>query len=84
LIDSSAMHIATALNLPSTVAWVGTNPKVFGYEMHKNILANEPTREHNFDHPHYQKNLLFQDISTIPYNSLNEVFDSVKLINSLK
>jgi ADP-heptose:LPS heptosyltransferase len=84
LIDSSAMHIATALNLPSTVAWAGTNPKVFGYEMHKNILANEPTREPNFNHPHYQKYLLFQDISTIPYNDLNEVFDVVKIINSLK
>jgi ADP-heptose:LPS heptosyltransferase len=84
LIDSSAMHIATALNLPSTVAWVGTNPKVFGYEIHKNILANEPTREYNFDHPHYQKHLLFQDISTIPYNDLNEVFDVNKIIDSLR
>jgi ADP-heptose:LPS heptosyltransferase len=84
LIDSSAMHIATALKLPSTVAWSGTNPKVFGYEMHKNILANEPTREPNFDHSHYQKYLLFQDISTIPYNDLNEVFDALKIINSLR
>lgn len=84
LIDSSAMHIATALNLPSTVAWVGTNPKVFGYEMHTNILANEPTRESNFQHPHYQKYLLYQDISTIPYNDLNEVFDVNKIIDSLR
>ena len=84
LIDSSAMHISTALNLPSTVAWVGTNPNVFGYEIHKNILANEPTRETNFQHPHYQKHLLYQDISTIPYNDLNEVFDINKIINSLK
>jgi ADP-heptose:LPS heptosyltransferase len=84
LIDSSAMHIATALKLPSTVAWVGTNPKIFGYEMHKNILANEPTREPNLQHPHYQKYLLFQDISTIPYNDLNEVFDASKIISSLK
>lgn len=84
LIDSSAMHIASALNLPSTVAWVGTNPNVFGYEIHKNILANEPTRETNFQHPHYQKHLLYQDISTIPYNDLNEVFDINKIINTLK
>jgi ADP-heptose:LPS heptosyltransferase len=84
LIDSSAMHIAAALNLPSTVAWVGTNPNVFGYEIHKNILANKPTRETNFQHPHYQKHLLYQDISTIPYNDLSEVFDTNKIINSLK
>jgi ADP-heptose:LPS heptosyltransferase len=84
LIDSSAMHIATSLNLPSTVAWVGTNPNVFGYEMHENILANQPTRDPSFEHPHYQKYLLFQDISTIPYNDLREVFDATKIIDSLR
>lgn len=84
LIDSSAMHIATALNLPSTVAWIGTNPKVFGYGMHKNIVANEPTRQVDLNHSNYQKYLLFQDISTIPYNDLNEVFDKKLIINSLK
>jgi hypothetical protein len=84
LIDSSAMHIATSLNLPSTVLWVGTNPKVFGYDMHNNILANHPTRVVEFNHPHYQKHLFFQDISTIPYNDLNEVFDAKKIIAQLK
>jgi ADP-heptose:LPS heptosyltransferase len=84
LIDSSAMHIATALNLKSTVAWVGTNPKVFGYDMHTNIIANKPTREVAIDHSGYQKYLLFQDISTIPYNDLNDVFDKNLIINSLK
>jgi len=84
LIDSSAMHIATALNLPSTVAWIGTNPKVFGYDMHKNIVANEPTRQVDMNHSNYQKYLLFQDISTIPYNDLNEVFDKKLIISSLK
>ena len=84
LIDSSALHIATALNLPSVVAWVGTKPNVFGYDMHKNILANEPTRAVDLNHPHYQKYLLFQDISTIPYNDLNEVFDKKLIINALK
>jgi ADP-heptose:LPS heptosyltransferase len=84
LIDSSAMHIATALNLPSTVAWIGTNPKVFGYEMHSNIVANQPTRQVELNHSNYQKYLLFQDISTIPYNDLSEIFDKKLIINSLK
>ena len=83
LIDSSAMHIATSLNLPSTVAWIGTHPITFGYKMHKNIIANEPTREVELNHSNYQKHLLFQDISTIPYNDLNEVFDKKIIINSL-
>ena len=84
LIDSSSLHIATALNLPSVVTWIGTNPNVFGYGMHRNIMANQPTREPDMNHSHFQKYLLFQDISTIPYNDLNEVFDKNLIINSLK
>jgi hypothetical protein len=84
LIDSSAMHIATALKLPSVVCWIGTTPKLFGYNMHKNIVANAPDREPNFNHTHYTKYLLFEDISTIPYNDLNNVFDKNLIINELK
>lgn len=84
LIDSSAMHIATALNLPSVVTWVGTNPKVFGYDMHKNILANPTTKELDLNHPYYQKLPLFEDISKIPYKDLNEVFDVKEIIQNLK
>lgn len=84
LIDSSAMHIAASLKLPSVVAWVGTNPNVFGYDWNTNIVANEPTREINLTHNSYQKHLLFEDISTIPYNDLNEVFDANKIIEALK
>jgi ADP-heptose:LPS heptosyltransferase len=84
LIDSSAMHIATALKLPSVVCWVGTTPKLFGYDMHKNIVANTPDREPDFNHPHYTRYLLFEDISTIPYNDLNNVFDKNLIINELK
>jgi ADP-heptose:LPS heptosyltransferase len=84
LIDSSAMHIATALGLPSVVCWVGTNPKVFGYDMHTNIEANAPDSEPNLNHPNYSKYLLFQDISTIPYTDLNNVFDKNLIINALK
>jgi hypothetical protein len=42
LIDSSLQHAAAALNLPSTVLWVGTSPKVFGYDIHDNIVAEIP------------------------------------------
>ena len=84
LIDSSAMHIATALNLPSVVTWVGTNPKVFGYDIHENILSNPFTKELDLNHSFYQKLPLFEDISKIPYNNLNEVFDVKKIIDELK
>jgi hypothetical protein len=40
LIDSSLQHAAKSLNKPSTVLWIGTDPKVFGYNIHDNIKAN--------------------------------------------
>jgi ADP-heptose:LPS heptosyltransferase len=84
LIDSSSLHVATALNLPSVVGWIGTNPKVFGYDMHTNILANEPTKEINVESNSYTKHLLFEDLSTFPYNDFSEVFNTQAIINALK
>jgi len=84
LIDSSAMHIATALNLPSVVTWVTTSPNVFGYDMHNNILANAPKKELNLEHPFYTKHQLFETLNTLPYNDLNEIFDKAKIIKALK
>jgi len=42
LIDSALQHAAAALGKKSTVLWIATSPKVFGYEMHNNIQANLP------------------------------------------
>lgn len=84
LIDSSSMHVASALNLPSVVGWVGTNPFVFGYDIHTNISANEPTKEINFESNSYTKHLLFEDLSTLPYNDFSEIFDTQRIINALK
>lgn len=84
LIDSSSMHIATALNLPSVVGWIGTTPKVFGYDIHTNIVANEPTKEVNIESNSYTKHLLYEDISTLPYDNPQEIFDIQKIINALK
>jgi hypothetical protein len=84
LIDSSSMHIATALNLPSVVGWIGTNPKVFGYDMHTNILANQPTKEVNVETNNLTRHALYEDISTLPYDNFNEIFDTQAIIKALK
>jgi len=42
LIDSSLQHAAAAMNLKSTVLWVGTTPKNFGYDLHSNVVAKPP------------------------------------------
>lgn len=87
LIDSSSMHIAAALNIPSTVAWIGTSPKIFGYDLHENILANPHTADHDISNNFYQKYMLFEDITRIPYSDLNDIFnlgDIIKSINKQK
>ena len=38
--DSFAQHLAAAMGVKSTVCWVTTKPKVFGYKLHDNIQAN--------------------------------------------
>lgn len=83
LIDSSAMHIATALKLPSTVTWMGTNPKIFGYDMHTNIIANDPDMVTNLDNPYFQKYALFEDISRCPYSDLNKIYNTEDIIKAL-
>lgn len=83
LIDSSSMHIAASLNLPSVVTWVGTNPKVFGYDMHTNIVANPPDIKLNLDNPYFQKYGLFEDISRCPYSDLNKIFNVEDIIKAL-
>jgi hypothetical protein len=45
LIDSSLQHAAAAFNLPSTVLWIGTSPKLFGYDVHDNIVAEIPENQ---------------------------------------
>ena len=42
LIDSCLQHASAALGLSSVVLWVGTSPKVFGYNIHTNIVADLP------------------------------------------
>lgn len=84
LIDSSVMHIAAALDLASVVCWIGTNPKVFGYDINFNIKANTPDKELNLDHQYFQKLPLFEDISKCPYSELKNVFTSKDIIKALK
>ena len=41
LINSCFQHAAAALNMPSTVCWITTSPKVYGYDMHDNFFPKE-------------------------------------------
>lgn len=83
LIDSFGQHLAAAIGKKSTVCWVTTKPKVFGYKLHNNIQANAFTKEPQLQNSVYQPFNLAQDISSIPYNDLREVFDVNKIIKSI-
>ncbi len=74
LIDSCLQHAAAALGLPSTVCWVGTSSKTFGYNIHKNI---DPVATKDMNH--LSDSFLFDfDFNgnevEYPY-STNELFD---------
>ena len=84
LIDSSSQHIAQALGMSSVVTWVGTNPDVFGYGNNINIMANKPNREVVKENNGYMKYQLFEDMTNIPYNNLEDVFDINLIINELE
>ena len=84
LIDSFSQHLAAAFQLPSTVCWITTKPEVFGYEMHNNIKPNDFTLPVDFPNNLYQPFGLSQDITSCPYQKLEDIFNVDKIIKSLK
>lgn len=83
LIDSFSQHICAALQLPSTVVWIGNKPEILGYKMHTNIKCNVAP-VYDTLHSSYLEDF---DISgndiQFPYNTL-KLFDSQEIIKSLK
>lgn len=83
LIDSSLQHAAAALNLKSTVIWIGTSPKVFGYNIHENIEANLPRianqliGSYTFDYQ-FENNL-----HECPYLDIKDMFEINPLLNTI-
>jgi len=70
-IDSFAQHVATALDLQSTVVWIGNKPEIFGYEENINILPNaEHVRELN-KFSYLDQFDISGQIQQFPYNTVN-------------
>ena len=75
LIDSALQHAAAAFKLPSVVLWNGTNPNVFGYELHKNILPTKGVMEdYRTISSYLYEYELWGDPVQCPYNS-NDIYD---------
>jgi hypothetical protein len=83
LIDSSLQHAAAALDKKSTVLWVGTSPKVFGYKMHTNIEAKLPKRANQLIGSYTFDFQFENNIHECPYMNINDVFDINLVLNSI-
>lgn len=82
-IDSFCQHAAAALGKPSVVCWIGNTPSQFGYDIHTNILANEPTIKPELRHSVFSRYNISGQLTEFPYNSENEIFDINKIVASL-
>lgn len=82
LIDSSLQHAAAALKLPSVVLWNGTSPKVFGYDIHKNIETIKP---HNFKLPgSYLFDFDFMGVEhEYPFGENEDIFDIDEIFEAI-
>jgi hypothetical protein len=81
LIDSSLQHAAAALNLKSIVLWVGTSPKVFGYDFHTNIEAKLPQRANQLIGSYTFDYQFENNIHECPYLNIGEIFDTQQILN---
>lgn len=75
LIDSSLQHAAAAMKLKSTVLWIGTSPKNFGYDIHNNVVAKPPKGATKMIDS-YLFDYSFEGIAhECPYNDVSEMFN---------
>jgi len=82
-IDSSLQHAAAALKLPSVVAWVATQPKVFGYRIHNNIGPKKEHLDGTIDSYLYDYDFTGV-IHQCPYSSLDELHDTDAIIKAVE
>jgi len=83
LIDSSLQHMSAAMNLKSTVLWVGTSPKVFGYKVHNNISAKLPKRANQLIGSYTFDYQFENNIHECPYMKVSEIFDVNNILNEV-
>ena len=81
-IDSFAQHVATALDLQSTVVWIGNKPEVFGYEENINITPHvDHVRELN-KFSYIDQFDISGQIQQFPFDTIN-MLDINKIIEAV-
>ena len=84
LIDSFLQHACAAMGLKSSVCWITNSPKVLGYELHDNILANPFTQQPELKNSYLSKFNIGGDPIEFPYKSEDDIFDVAKIIESIE
>jgi hypothetical protein len=84
LIDSSLQHAAMALNKPSTVLWIGTDPKVFGYDFHSNIKANLNDTSFKLPDSYLFDYNFLGTLHECPVMEQNDMFNVTDIVDTLK
>lgn len=84
LMDSFAQHAAACLGKESVVLWIANSPKVFGYDLHTNIVANKETTNPELRNAYLSKYNISGDLLEFPYNNEDEIFNIDEVINALK
>lgn len=83
-IDSFAQHAAAALNKNATVGWISNSPKVFGHEIHTNIVVDkEESFRHRIDSYLESDDWTGGRLHECPYNDINKLFDKDIFIESI-
>lgn len=82
--DSFTQHTASALGLSSVVLWIANTPVQFGYDTHKNILANPFTTSSELKNSYLQRYDISGDPVQFPYKSDTEIFNADDVISALK
>jgi hypothetical protein len=83
MMDSFGQHASAALNKPSTVLWIANSPKVFGYDIHTNIISNPETSSPELRNSYLSKYNIGGDPIEFPYNNESEIFNTQDIIKSL-
>ena len=83
LIDSCLQHAAAALKQQSTVLWVGTSPTVFGYNMHKNVIAKLPKKANQLIGSYLFDYQFENNMHECPYMDVKDMFNIEEVIKNI-
>lgn len=83
VMDSFLQHALAALKLPSVACWIVNSPKVFGYELNTNILANAYTTQPELRNSYLSKFNIGGDELEFPYNNETEIFNIDEIIQAI-